>query len=335
MADQESAAVIGAGLKAVEALVAKYRAAQFTTASFPETPEEVPLAVLPEGLRLEGLKGFFQPYRTRPERREGTAILQDLGSFAALMNRCKDEHSALFCDLNQQAPKLRGVVDYHEAGPIGEKGQRWCGHQLHYAFPFSDKWKAWVENNDTLMDQETFAYFLENQASDLVPPPLNVDRLAEQANDVLRAGDGNLGGLTADERLCYLAKYKMRTTIAEPKEVHLLAGNLEVFSEERVKSVTHLGSGQKKVVFDVTHKDGEGNELVIPGLFLIAIPLFQGAERFRLLVRLRYRKVNGTLRFGYDIHEPAESLEFAIREAAGKVAEETALPLYFGRPETT
>jgi hypothetical protein len=70
----------------------------------------------------------------------------------------------------------------------------------------------------------------------------------------------------------------------------------------------------------------------VPSLFLIEIPIFHNDQVvWRLAVRLRYRVIAGKVMWLYQLHRLDFALDFAMRDAARRVVEATALPLFQGR----
>src|SRR5579871_3211543 len=65
------------------------------------------------GRKLVSLESFREELRDAPKRARGTAQAATLQSFIDLVNRHKDESSALFGDFSARAPALVAVIDYH------------------------------------------------------------------------------------------------------------------------------------------------------------------------------------------------------------------------------
>ena len=103
--------------------------------------------------------------------------------------------------------------------------------------------------------------------------------------------------------------------------------------EHEIHQNTALGSGAGQLVFKERHKDTAGQPLSVPGGFLLAIPVFDGGDRWKLLARLRYRVVNQRVMWTYQLHKVREVIREAFQEAATGIALSTELPLFFGDPE--
>ena len=103
--------------------------------------------------------------------------------------------------------------------------------------------------------------------------------------------------------------------------------------ESRVKDIRVLQSGESEIVYEETHKDLAGNKLKVPGLFVVSIPLFVGADPSRVIARLRYRKSDGKLSWFFNLYRDDEVLRLALDSAMIKASAETGLPAFEGAPE--
>lgn len=281
-----------------------------------------------QGANVASLKKFVDEYRDRPERREGTAAMQDLPSFIAHVNRFKDVDSALFLDAsNRDKPTLTAVLDYHERvnDPDGapEPGHhpdslpRFGKHRTLYAFPVSDEWTAWQAKNGKPMEQGIFAAFIEERGIDILPPPVFDGELSE-----------------SDKSLKQVASL-LRGKFAGPERMMDLSRGLAVYETSKVRAATNLSSGEGSVVFETEHADENGQKLEVPNLFLIGIPVFKLGTRYRVLVRLRYRKQDGKLSWYYDLYRADLVLDDALATAAEVARAKTGLPLFYGKPESS
>lgn len=246
-------------------------------------------------------------HRQRPARRTGTATVMSLPAFYELVNRHKDEDSAIFADTDWRKPSLTAVVDYHRRADADTAHEpRHLGHRIHYAFPLSDPWQAWVEKNGELMEQEDFARFMEDHIGELAAPK-------------------------PDEAERFEALFQAK--IADPHEVMVLSRGLAVTVEAKSVRAVSLSSGEGQLVFEEVHQDQAGQKLTVPGLFMLALPVFFRGEAQRVPVRLRYRVRQGTIRWAYEVWRPDEFVTAAIDKALNAVAVETQLPIYEGSPE--
>lgn len=296
----------------------------------------LPKEALPEGLvvaaphvavtvsgkgevKIESLAPLYDALRGKPARRTGIATTTTLDSFIDLVNRHANTGTAIFVDANWRAPKLTAVIDYHLRGtgeaqseresvagddPLARFGQ----HRVAYAFPLSEPWKVWVEHNAKPMPQAEFALFLEEHIHELAAPDLH---------DAREAGWQEM----------------FRTKIADPTVILDLSRGLEVKVAATVKSKVKLQSGETQMVFETSHHDALGNELIVPGLFLISVPLFYRGEPCRVPARLRYRVGGGAILWSYELFRPDEFVEEHVRVAVEHVNAATGITVYDGAPE--
>jgi len=287
-----------------------------------DTGKTIPVIARPIGdgkLEIVHLKSIQDAHRSRPERRSGTASVQDLVSFIDLTNRFKDADSAIFADNNMTAPKLTAVINYHEAGTMADKKPRFGDHRVLYPFPMSKEWKAWWESNGQVMDQGDFTAFLEDHIVDVIAPP-----------DFVHAEfDGN----EADKKLADLMALT-QGSFGGPTKLMEISRGLQVNINSAVKNAQSLHSGEVSIIYDEQHVDGAGQPLKVPSLFLIAIPIFDMGAVYRFAVRLRYRTLNGKMKWFYQIHRPDLVFDHAFKEACEKAKADTGLPLYIGKPES-
>lgn len=271
-------------------------------------------AILPEGKRVESLKPLIDEFRTRPARRKGTASILNETSFTELTNRFKDENSALYADLGDisnlrhSRPKVTAIFDYHEAGGEKDGKPRFGEHRAVYSPPLSEEFLVWLENSGVKMTQSDFAEFIEDHISDIFayePASIGDDKLAEYAK--LTGG-----------------------TFASPSRLMELSKGLEIHQNAKVVNKLNLSTGETQVVFEEQH---EKSTVVIPNMFLIAVPVFETGVVFSFIARLRYRVVGGSLEWTYILHKPEKVLKHAFEEACFRIRESVNLPLFNGTPE--
>lgn len=278
------------------------------------------IASVPEGRKLESIKKLLDEYRARPERRQGTADLQDLASFVAWVNRHKDAASVLRCHMDPAAPKLHAVIDYHEEGAgnaVGEDGKaRWSGFRATYQMPLDKRWRDWTGISGKPMGQTAFAAFLEDHILDLVP-----------AGNSTTGGGELVSNLPAEvARFLALAGGKC----AEPADVVQLSKGLDLYADTKVAERINLQSGETSFTFEEKHR-GAPDAVVVPQLFLVALPVFYLSDTlYRVPVRLRYRLAEGKLLWIPTLWQAEEVFDKAVRDAADSARQQTELPLFYG-----
>lgn len=257
-------------------------------------------------VRLESVAKFCDEYRTNPVRRKGTAVLGDLDSLIAHVNRFKDDGSVVFADNDRDRPAITAVLDYHKAGSDGTP--RFGSHRSLYKFPVSPEWAAWVKENGQEMSQAAFAEFVEAHIVDVIeysPECLSAKTFAE----------------------------KCGVAFATPAQVMELSRGLAVNVEGKFSTALNLQNGVKQIQFSESHTGENGAPLKVPGAFLVGIPVFRGEARYQVCVRLRYRKQGPALVWIMELWRHEEVFDAAIRGACDKVKEATELPLLYGSPE--
>ena len=271
----------------------------------------IPVGIVRDGdgaTQFVSVKHLLDPWREFPERRTGTAKMLTLDSFIALVQRHKDDGSAVFGDFsNPAAPRLVAVLDYHRLDGAARHG----GHRVSYAFPLSDEWKLWNSKNSsaekaTLFDQADFAMMIEDRIQDLASP-YDQERTDHEAQ--------------------FGAKF------AVPSELMMLSKGLEINMASRIKEVRNLQSGEAQVVFEEVHEDGKGKPIKVPGLFVVAIPLFVGGEKVRIITRLLYRKAGTRLAWFFQMIRPDLVIRERLTADLLKVGADTGLPTFEGTPE--
>lgn len=292
----------------------------------------VPVMFAPHGMEKIDLTADLDRYLARPRRLKGTATLTSLASLIDFANRFKVPNSALFADDDRNTPGITVVTNYNVGGfsgggdggipevfaePVAEFGD----HRGKYAFPLSDEWKAWQANNGKAMTSADFASFLE-------------DRLV----DVLDPTDG------AEVRNEMLAKYMAITDskLASPQRLHAISRNLKINESSRVISAVNLQDGTGEISFALEQTVESGGEeavagvrMSIPNMFMIGLPVFRSGMFYRVAAHLRYRKEGGKVVFWYSLWRADIAFDDAFKHACEGAKVSTALPLFFGKPEST
>ncbi len=118
---------------------------------------------VPKGYELRELPNVEGvPAHIREIEKVGTAE-----AFIAYFQRFANGGSLVFVDI--PSAQFTGIIDYHEAEPIGNKASL-CAHRVVFTAPETPEWQAWRKNNAQDMPQEDFAQFIEDMAPDLIEP---------------------------------------------------------------------------------------------------------------------------------------------------------------------
>lgn len=269
----------------------------------PGLPAHVPLLIdHRKGGEIAEIGHLIESYRTEPARREGTAQVTTLQSFIALVNRHKDDGSAVFAKTAWPEPHLLAVFDYHDL----DGTPRWGKHRARYAFPITDEFKVWIEKNGKAMEQAEFAAFLEDHAAELSAayPP---------------------------EAAQFETLFKER--FATPADLIALSRNLEIHVGAKVKRAERIQTGERTVEFVEEHLNTKGEKVEIPGIFMVSVPAFVDGEPVRIPARLRYRIAGGSIHWFYQLYRWQFWLRDQIKNDLDTVAQQTALPTFEGAPE--
>ena len=274
--------------------------------------------ILPRGMEARSIKPLIDEYRDRPERRSGTAVLSDLDSLIAWVNRFKDGNSVAFVDRTPDKPSVTAIIDYHEAGIESDADPRFCKHRGVYRFPLSEPWKAWAAIDGKPMSHADFAAWLEDRIGDVIAPP---DHLA--GADTLTE---------ADLKLVELLR-TLGGQFVGPSRLLDLSRGLKLTEEARFTSVQNLTSGEVELAYQNEHREEAGAPLKVPSIFLLGIPVFDRGPMYRIPVRLRYRLAGSKLTWFVVRYRPQLSFDDAVNEDVEELRSQTDLPVFSGAPE--
>jgi len=112
-----------------------------------------------------------------------------------------------------------------------------------------------------------------------------------------------------------------------------MSKRFEIYEVSDLKAVTNRDTGEQEIQFLNEHKTADGKPLNIPSLIIIAIPVFEGGAPYRMVVRFRYRKMGGSVKFILSVHNPGKAFDAAFEEALSEATDATELPLFMGSPE--
>lgn len=114
-----------------------------------------------------------------------------------------------------------------------------------------------------------------------------------------------------------------------------IAQSIQGSTKAQFQSGTRLASGERKFSYveDTTAKAGQRGELTIPEVFILGVIPFEGAARYSVTARFRYRiERGGELRLGYHLEQPEDRLAAAFAEIADQLAEAIDEPVMNGTP---
>jgi len=276
-----------------------------TTLDLTRDQQRAAVVAVPAGITLKSIKPFLDEYLDRPERIKGTAVLEELDAFCAHANRFKDGRSAIFG--TRADCRLQAVFDYHE-----EPGKpRFGSHRAVYAAPLSEEWEAWSKVNGKEISQALLAELIEDRIAD-VKEPTGADEFYDMHE---------LAG-------------KLGTTFCSPARLLELSRGLAMTVEQTVVNVVDPGTGERALVFTEEQKEkGTTQRLKIPGLFMLAIPVFRGGAVHNIAARLRYRVAGGEITWRIQLYRMDLVLDEAFDAICDTAQQQTQLPLFRGKPE--
>ena len=273
----------------------------------PFDPEQPAVLVIPKGMEVRDIDDTLDTWRDTPRARDTTDAVQDLASLITLTQRHKEPQTTIVFGLaDRSAPKITTVFDYHPATP-DRKDARRRNHRVRYDCKVSEEWQRWTGVHRKGLKQSDFAEFLEDRISDVVVP-----------SDAVFPAAAEFAQL-------------MGMRLADPAELIQLSRGLQVTVGSTVKQAQQLASGEASVVFETRHETQVANSPVsVPGLFLIAIPVFFGGTRFVVPVRLRYRVDGAGIIWTLVLHRHEQAFDDAFQAMLAEVREKTALPVVLG-----
>ena len=117
------------------------------------------------GLRVVDTDAYGQV----PRHREAKRLVTDAASFVAYVNRHKVAGTEIYAHTNTSS--VVAVIDSHWAtdGPEPALGG-WQKHKLSLVLEKSKAWLAWENADGKLVDQQTFADFLDDRYLDVIDP---------------------------------------------------------------------------------------------------------------------------------------------------------------------
>lgn len=273
------------------------------------------------GKGVDPLYGMhFDDYRENPLFRAGTAVLTQLPSFIALVNRFKFGNSAIFAVDDLTKPSLTAIFDYHPAnvddhGVIDPFPVRSMRHKATYAYPLSKEWQAWFGRDAKAMTMGDFAAFLETHIVDVSEDP--VSAWSEQAQAFAKAN-----------------RATSPSAIATPTRLVDMSLSFRIYETAESCEAVNLTSGETQFAFVSEHKQADGKPVDFPKLFSIVIPIFaRQAVFYRIIARLRYRLQSGKPVFWFELWRPDLTFEQAFNETIQQVSDETGLPIFTGTSE--
>jgi len=98
-----------------------------------------------------------------PPRKSGTTLVRDARSWTAYFTKHSSPASEVYADSERLT--VTAVLNAHASDTPS-----WGDHRLRLELRTTDAWKQWMRNDGELLDQETFAEFLQDHLPELLEP---------------------------------------------------------------------------------------------------------------------------------------------------------------------
>lgn len=171
-----------------------------------------PLAVVPQGYKIESLKGHL----LAPETLSQSVTVLTAAAFMAYWERFNGEESVVFAD--ERKAQYLAIFDYHH--PDGTPAR--CSHRATYSAPKSREWEIWLGKNGSRMDQASFAEFIEENYVD-VHHPSHAEMIEVSMNLQVKKG------------------------ISFSQSTRLADGQVQLTYQEEIQGSTQTSAGSTKV----------------------------------------------------------------------------------------
>lgn len=105
----------------------------------------------------------FEQRRPNPEFIQQAVSLETAESFIDYFNRFCTKSSIITCDIKKG--QFSGYIDYHTPEQAA-----WKDHTCNFECKTTPEWNDWKSRSGMAMDQEKFAYFIEDHAEEIINP---------------------------------------------------------------------------------------------------------------------------------------------------------------------
>ena len=279
----------------------------------------------PSGITATDITDAVLKSLPNPQHRADTVTLLNIESFSDFVLRYQQPTTVLFAD--QTKPRITAVFDYHDAinierdyipaieapedhipAPVPPPLPQWGRFRAVFNFPQSQQYLIWAGADRKPKTQAELAQFIEDNTLDILEPDAIGDDAA-LARAVKSLGI-RLGGQAA---------------ILEASR------GLSVTSTEQIIQAVNIATGEVQIGYTQSHTDNSRAQLSIPSGFLIGLPIFEGGARYRLLVRLHYRKEGNALKWHIDIFQIENAFRDAFTSESQGAQGRTGAPLFYGQ----
>ncbi len=220
MEQKESEGNVKAAIEAGRALGALHAG----LITIPGSP--IPVAVMPDGYRLQDLETLITAYLPAPPRIQASPVFYDATSYRDYVRRFAGTGSVIFAHATpsgslssiETTDTLIAILDYHEPD-----SPHWGDHKATLHLRRSPEWVAWAKIHGTAMEQVRFANFLEDRIEEVIEPPagrlIDLARNLEVTTSTVYRKKADL--TNGDSEYVYKSEEKGAGNIVIPGEITL------------------------------------------------------------------------------------------------------------------
>lgn len=122
------------------------------------------VAIVPKDMQAIDLTPFENEFLEAPRRFKQRVVLNSIESFIDYVKRYANPQSTIFFD--SESGNFLAILDWHPDA----NSPSFLNHKAAYNAPKTKEWISWLSKNDSEMNQEDFAYFIEENAKQILEP---------------------------------------------------------------------------------------------------------------------------------------------------------------------
>lgn len=258
-------------------------AASVDTRNFGEN--SIPFVIVPDGYDTAKLEDCLAV----PVRKRGAIVTSDSKGFIDYLNKHSTyDVSTIYADVNSENNRcvLVGVIDDHS-----KKGPQWRQHTCTFVPKLAVEWLRWLGKNKSIMTQEEFAAWLEDNLTDIA----------------------TVNGMPSGS------------------DILTMALGFEATYDKRVKSKMNLQSGGVQFEFVEDENKDTRTTMKVFERFTIGVPVFDGSiSAYPIEARIKYRMTDGKVKFWYELIRPDRVFKTAVTEELEAIKAGTSLQVISG-----
>lgn len=294
------------------------------------------IVMTPEGTKISNISKMVTEAMTceRPFRRKGVVKIERPDLMIEFLNCFRDSGSVLFVSERSlttpgDGPIMTGVINYHHSGEEhfvldahGMNGAdptaRHGDHMGVYEFPLSDEFIAWmkVTSGGLSMTQADLCTFIEERVMDFVQPTPYLISGGYTGEEDAEAWEDPMLDISR----------RLGARFGSFAELKALSLEFEIRDNQKVKTKRNPQTGEATFIFESEHEKVHGGSVDVPGLFIIAIPMFTGGPLYRMCVRFSYRKHGDSILFGLSVFRLRDTFRRGLESVVDYVVQGTIVP---------